>query len=137
MSKLVFVGAVLLAACGPKGGGGTADPCKDPCAGGKRAAMTCDVMAANITTAMRNSDAELAGLAGPEMEGMFGDECTQQAWSQETIDCMAAASTEDDGQRCTDLLTPEQAESLDEAMDRLEDGSMGGEPPPVEDEGME
>ena len=118
MSRLAFLGAIVLAACGPKGGGAATDPCKDPCAG-KKAAMTCDQMAANITTAMRTSgefsDEVLAG-----MEGMFAAQCTDMAWSQDTIDCMGMAANEDDGERCMAAMTPEQQESLDEAFDAAE-----------------
>ncbi len=131
MSRLVFLGAIVLAtACGPKGGGAT-DPCKDPCKGnGKMAAMTCDKMAENVAASMREhgelSDDELG-----TMQGMFASECSTQGWSQDAIDCMAASGNPDEAERCLESMTPEQADSLKAAFDTAEGEES------TEDDGMD
>lgn len=137
MSKVVLLSALALAACGPKGGGGTADPCKDPCSrvgtapatGDQRPAMTCDRAAANITIVVQDARPDASHQEDLDMERMFATQCVELAWSQEAIDCMAAANTADEGQRCMAMLTSDQQASVAEAIDRIRNDSAGVPPP--------
>lgn len=128
MKNLLFLSAlVFAAACGGKSSGETADPCKDPCADQKMAAMTCEAMGDNIAAAMQASgemdEGEVSG-----MTGTIVSECNSSAWSQETIDCLAAADSEESAEACEGSMSDEQLASFHAAMGGASEG---------DDEGME
>lgn len=130
MKALLFTVVLFAAACGGnKASHEPMDPCKD--GAGKMAQMDCATMSKNVGRMMEKSG---EGGDPAVMESMFADECTTQGWSQETIDCMAAASDEDSGQACMGSMTEAQQQSLDERFDEAErgDGGEGAPEPPEE-----
>ena len=131
MKTIIFLSSlVFAAACGGKSKGDSMDPCKDPCKDQPQAAMTCDGMAdkaaeTTMTLAPGYGEEDLA-----EEHGIMVDQCTSMAWSQEAIDCRAAATSTEENEQCHGMLSEEQQTSFNNAMHAAIFGGMedgGGE----------
>jgi len=125
MRALLIAGLLFAAACGGKSDSETMDPCKDPCKDQKMAAMTCDGMA-DAVAAATTAAGEIPQDAVATVRGVFVDECVTNDWSQESIDCVAAATNNEQGQSCVQGLSEEQKTSFRAAMDTAVEGMDGG-----------
>jgi hypothetical protein len=97
--SIVFVAALSLAAFG----------CKKGADCGKA-----------MSNSMELAKADMAKMPGAE--GMMGklkdlgvQRCTEDKWSDETVQCMIDAKTEADGKTCYSKLTPEQQGKMNKA----------------------
>ena len=109
-AKIAFA-VVLLTACG-----GSPKPAPS---NATVPSATCADAAANnarVITAMGEAQGQDMSQYAAAGRDVYAERCPADHWSQDVIDCAAAAPTADDIIACVERLTPEQHQAMEDAF---------------------